>query len=174
MAAPDPRRVYSRTPAGDAERARPSRGLTPQALRLLSMIDGHRALAQLPLSLRPAELPIRLEELLAQGLIVLVGMHDPIQPEPAPSRDLLLDAFKRHIDGAVTRELGQAGSVLEARLQDCVNLEVMRTVMREVIELVRVRAGDGAALRLAHSAQEAARDWPDHERPAVIDRSRSV
>jgi len=171
MAAPDPRRVYSRTPTGDAELATPGRGLTPQALRLLSMIDGRRALSQLPLSLRPAELPIRLEELLVQGLIVLVGLSEPIQQAPAPPRDPRLDAFKRQIAGAVSRELGPAGSVLEARLQDCVNLDVMRTVMREVIERVRARAGDDAALRLAHTAQDAARDWPDHERPTAVDRS---
>jgi hypothetical protein len=49
--------------------------------------------------------------------------------------------------------------VLEARLQDCVNMAVMRSVTREVIELVRSRKDAQAAGRVAQVAQAAHREW---------------
>lgn len=165
MAAPDPRHVYRRTPAGTIELQGASLELSPQARRLLGLIDGHRPLSRLPLSLRPAELPIRLEELLGHGLITLAGISEPMPEGMAAhdGRDHRLDDFKRRIAGAVERELGPAGSVLEARLQDCVNLTVMRTVMREVIEKVRERAGEEPANRLAATARAAAQAWFDRD-----------
>jgi hypothetical protein len=165
VAAPDPRFVYRRTPAGRAELEHPSIELAAQSRRLLALIDGTRTLAQLPLNVRPAELPMRLEELLMHGLIALSGISE-LPGETGGShdgRDPRLDDFKRRIAGAVERELGPAGSVLEARLQDCVNLTVMRTVMREVIERVRERGGEEPAARLAQIARTAARAWLERD-----------
>lgn len=141
--------------------------MSPQARRLLSLIDGRRALAQLPVNLRPEELPIRLEELLIHGLVALSGIREAAHGTGVDGHDPRLEDFKRRIAGAVERELGQSGSILEARLQDCVNLTVMRTVMREVIELARGRAGDEAANRLAQAAQAAARAWSERDRAPI-------
>lgn len=163
MASPDPRFVYARTPQGEAVLQDASHALSVQGRRLLGLIDGRRTLAQLPLNVRPDELPMRLEELLMQGLIALSGIREPAPAAAAEGHDPRLEDFKRRIAGAVERELGAAGSVLEARLQDCVNLTVMRTVMREVIDRVRERGGDEKASRLASAAQSAARAWLERE-----------
>ena len=163
MASPDPRFVYARTAQGEAALKDSSHVISVQGRRLLTLIDGRRTLAQLPLNMRPDELPMRLEELLMQGLIALSGIRDPAPAATTEGHDPRLEDFKRRIAGAVERELGPAGSVLEARLQDCVNLTVMRTVMREVIDRVRERAGDEQAARLAHAAQSAARAWLERD-----------
>jgi redox-sensitive bicupin YhaK (pirin superfamily) len=65
--------------------------------------------------------------------------------------------------GEVEHELGAAGRVLEARLQDCVNMTVMRGVLREIIELVRTRASAEAADRVAAAAQAANTAWAARE-----------
>jgi hypothetical protein len=159
MAEPlDPRLVYAKTAAGVSEVEHRSDTLAPAARRLLLLIDGRRPLAALPAAVRPGELPKLIEGLLEAGLIRLSGIVEEL-PEGNALRDPRLEDFKRRIEGAVSRELGPAGSVLEARLQDCVNMTVMRGVMREVIELVRTRAGDDAARRLADAAQAAATAW---------------
>lgn len=163
----DPRLVYAKTPAGVAEVARRSVALSLPARRVLVLIDGRRPLAALPAGVRPGELPKLIEALLGAGLIALSGIVEEL---PAGATDLLdprLEDFKRRIDGAVVRELGVAGTVLEARLQDCVNMTVLRGVLREVVELVRARAGDAAAARLSASAQAAHASWARRGQDAV-------
>jgi hypothetical protein len=156
----DPRRVYAKTAAGTAEVSRHSASLSVPARRLLLLLDGRRPLAALPSVVRIGELPRLIGDLLSAGLIAPIGLVETLPPEAGAMRDPRLEAFKRRIRGAVTRELGPAGAVLEARLQDCVNMTVMRGVMREVVETVRIRAGSAAAGRLAAAAQSAARATP--------------
>ena len=60
-----------------------------------------------------------------------------------------LSAIKASLAGVFERELGPEASVLEARVQDCVNLVVLRNVLREVIGLVGQRKDDAAADRIA-------------------------
>ena len=159
MAEPlDPRLIYART--DDTDDASPALArLSPPARRLLRLIDGRRALAQLPNHVRPGELPGLLDELAAYGLIVLSGILEELPAGWTNARDPRLDDFKQRIRGSVERELGSAGHVLEARLQDCVNMTVMRGVLREVIELVRTRASAEAADRVAAAAQAANTAW---------------
>ena len=156
----DPRRVYAKTAAGVAEVGARSDTLSQGARRLLVLIDGRRPLAALPSTVRPGELPKLIQELLDGGLIALSGIV-PELPPGGEMRDPRLEDFKRSIEGAVLRELGPAGSVLEARLQDCVNMMVLRGVMREVIDLVGTRAGEAASQRVAAAAQAANRAWAE-------------
>lgn len=156
----DPRLVYVRTAAGNSAVSRHDEDLSVAARRLLVMVDGRRPLAALPAVVRAGELRALIESLLGDGLISLSGIVENLPPVVATDpRDPRLEAFKRHVDGRVVQELGPAGSVLEARLQDCVNMTVMRSVLREVISRVRERAGDAAAARLSVAAQEAFADW---------------
>jgi hypothetical protein len=161
----DPRLVYARTAAGISEVTHRLEALSPGARRMLFLIDGRRSLAQLPGHARPGELPKLVEELLAAGLIALNGIVDELPPGWNDARDPRLEDFKRRIQGSVERELGPAGRVLEARLQDCVNMTVMRGVMREVIELVRTRKHDAAALRVSTRAQAALKAWETRGAP---------
>jgi hypothetical protein len=155
----DPRLVYARTAAGTAEVSHHLETLSPGARRMLFLIDGRRSLAQLPGHARPGELPKLVEELLAVGLIALTGIVDELPPGWNDARDPRLEDFKQRIQGSVERELGPAGTVLEARLQDCVNMTVMRGVMREIIEMVRARRDDAAASRVSARAQAALKAW---------------
>jgi hypothetical protein len=174
MAVPlDPRLVYAKTAAGVSEVLNRGETLSAPARRVLVLIDGRRPLAQLPQSVRPGELPKLIDELLAAGLIALSGIVEEL-PGGSEMRDPRLEDFKRRIEGAVERELGPAGRVLEARLQDCVNMTVMRGVMRELIELVRARRDDAAARRVAEAAQAAARAWAERGRQDDADAPRAV
>jgi len=157
----DPRLVYAKTPAGVAEVQRRSLELQAAARRVLLLIDGRRPLALLPARVRAGEMPRLIEQLLGAGLITLTGIVEELPPGWSEARDPQLEHFKRAIRGAVERELGPAGHVLEARLQDCVNMTVMRGVLREIVELVRQRKDGEAAERVAAIAQTAHRTWAD-------------
>jgi hypothetical protein len=145
----DPRLVFSRTPAGSAELHERQLPLSPQARRILLLIDGRRPLAELPALARPGELPTVIADLQAAGLIALSGIVDELPSGYPRAADPQLEEVKRRLRGEFERELGAGGTVLEARVQDCVNLLVMRSVLREVIDLVEARAGRDAAQRIA-------------------------
>jgi hypothetical protein len=166
----DPRLVYSKTASGVGEIEHRSDTISVPARRVLVLIDGRRPLAALPAAVRPGELPKMIDELLAKGLIALSGIVDELPGGATDLRDPRLEDFKRRIDGAVLNELGPSGVVLEARLQDCVNMTVLRSVLREVIELVRTRAGDAAAARVSAAAQRAHSAWMHRGRDAVMPR----
>jgi hypothetical protein len=162
----DPRLVYSKTAAGVSEVGHRGETVSPAARRVLVLIDGRRPLAALPAAVRPGELPRLIDELQVAGLISLSGIVEELPGGGTDLRDPRLEDFKQRIDGAVLRELGLAGQVLEARLQDCVNMTVLRGVMREVVELVRARAGDAAAARVSAAAQSAHGAWSTRGREA--------
>jgi len=149
----DPRSVYARTPAGAAELGLPQGGLAPAARRVLILIDGRRPVAQLPGKIRPGELPRLITELRDAGLITLVGVVQELPAGYSDVPDPRLALLKSRLRGAFERELGAAGLVLEARVQDCVNMLVMRSVLREVIGMVEQRAGPVAARRISTIAQ---------------------
>ncbi|RPH41943.1 MAG: hypothetical protein EHM87_18290 [Burkholderiales bacterium] len=167
----DPRLVYSKTAAGVSEIEHRGSTLSPPARRVLVLVDGRRPLAALPAAVRPGELPKLIDELQAAGLIALSGIVEELPGGATDLRDPRLEDFKRRIEGAVLRELGPAGMVLEARLQDCVNMTVLRGVMREIVEMVRIRAGDAAAARVSAAAQAAHGAWGARGRDAAPPRS---
>ena len=141
--------VFAKTVAGSEAARTATRQLSLPARRLLMLLDGRRSLSQLPSIVRPDDVPTLLRELEAQGMITLTGM---IASDESPNRihpDLKMAQIKRSLAGVFERELGQQASVLEARVQDCVNLLVLRSVLREVITLVGQRKDADAADRIA-------------------------
>ena len=145
---PDPRMVFAKTVAGTEAVRTATRQLSLPARRLLMLLDGRRSLSQLPSIVRPDDVPTLLRELEAQGMITLTGMVDSDESNRMHP-DLKMAQVKRSLAGDFERELGQQASVLEARVQDCVNLLVLRSVLREVITLVGQRKDADAADRIA-------------------------
>lgn len=148
----DSRLVYMKTPAGVAEIAERKLGLSPAARRILIVIDGERRLSDLPAFARPGDLGGLIEELESRGLVSLAGIaDDPDDTERLAQsqrdRDALL-ALKKSLTGVFVAELGAGGQVLEARIGDCVSLEVLKRVLREGIDTVSARGGEEAARRV--------------------------
>lgn len=146
------RAVFERTPAGQAALASRPPGLDRASLRLLTLIDGERSVAELPRFARAGELARLVAGLHRRGFIVLLG-----EAERPDARERLqrlaeeraqLDQMKRELRGVFTRELGQAGEIWEARVEDCINLEVLRQVLREAIDVLYFRSGGEPARRV--------------------------
>ena len=146
---PDPRLIYAKTELGTMAVRTRSQRISLAARRLLMLLDGERPLGQLPNVVRPDDGTTLLKELEAQGMVTLAGLwHDDPQANAMhPERKLA--ELKRALSGVFEKELGPEASVLEARVQDCVNLVVLRNVLREVIGLVARRKDDAAADRVA-------------------------
>ena len=141
---PNPRMVFSLTETGMQTVKNPRRIMSTPARRLLNLLDGRRSLGEMPAIVRPADLPEALKELISRDMIALTGIA-PTDPQT----ELKLQAIKRALHGAFEAELGPDASVLEARVQDCVNLHVLRHVLRELINLVGQRKNPAAAHRIA-------------------------
>jgi hypothetical protein len=149
----DPRLVFAKTPAGNSEIVERRLGLSLPARRVLILIDGRRSLAQLPALTRPDDLPALVAVLQSEGLISLNGIVEDLPPGYQGSVDPRLDEIKSRLRGAFERELGADARVLEARVQDCVNVMVMRGVLREVIDMVETRSGPASAQRIASTVR---------------------
>jgi len=151
-AAPDPRLVYARTADGHDEAAEPRRALAAPARRILNAIDGQRCVGDLEQFARPGELGPILAELEGQRLVEVVRLADePSEAERrarASAEQVLLDQAKRGLHGLFGAELGAAGHVWEARVADCVSMEVLRRVLREAVDVVYFRCGEAAARRI--------------------------
>ena len=143
---PDPRLIYARTADGHDEAEQPRRGLTPAARRILVVIDGKRCVGDLPNFARPGELGPILVELEGQRLIEVAGLAE--RRARASAEQALLNEAKRSVRGLFGAELGAAGHVWEARIADCVNMEVLRRVLREAVDVVYYRSGEAAARRI--------------------------
>lgn len=144
----DPRLVFMPTPQGAAEAAVRQIRLSQPARRVLLLVDGRRPTAQLALVVRAGELPAAIRELENAGLITVAALLDELPPELAAGTHRELAELKERLRGAFERELGPAAAVLEARVQDCVNLVVLRAVLRELIDQVEHRGGRPAAERI--------------------------
>jgi hypothetical protein len=148
----DPRLVFAKTAAGSAEVARRSHGLSGAARRILIVIDGQRRLSDLPPFARAGELEPIVDDLEARGLIALVGIaDDPPEHERVQAQRRQRDALarlQRELAGTFQRELGAAGRVYDARLADCVSLDVVRPLLREAIDAVLSARGQPAAQRI--------------------------
>jgi hypothetical protein len=144
--------VFERTETGDAALVSPPPGLDRASLRLLTLIDGQRSLADLPRFARAGELDRLVEILRKRGLVELRGKA--AQPDALARRQRLaeeramLDQIKRELRGVFERELGHAGHVWEARVQDCVSIQVLRQVLREAIDVLYFRGGGEPARRV--------------------------
>jgi len=151
-AEPDPRLIYARTADGHDEAGEPRRELTPGARHILAAIDGQRCVGDLGLFARSGELGPCLAELEGQHLVEVAGLADePSEAERrarASAEQVLLDQAKRGLHGLFGAELGTAGHVWEARVADSVNMEVLRRVLREAVDVVYFRSGEAAARRI--------------------------
>jgi hypothetical protein len=146
------RLIYARTAAGEAEVAARQLPLTSSARRLLVLIDGRRAVALLSNFVRAGELDALASELLSHGLIEAIGIAE-LPDEAGRMARLLaeqaaLQAAKRRLQRLFEVELGAAGHVWDARVADSVNLEVLRRVLREGVDVVFYRSGEAAARRI--------------------------
>ena len=148
----DPRLVFVKTAAGSAEVAERSHGLSGAQRRILILLDGRRRLADLPPFARPRELEPIIADLATRGLIALAGIADDPSPEEAQAHEerqrAVLVRLRGTLAGAFELELGTDGRILEARLRDCVSLDVLRQLVREAVETIRRARGDAAAERV--------------------------
>src|SRR5690606_21218674 len=137
------RAVVERTATGDAALVARPPGLDRASLRRLTLIDGQRSLADLPRFARAGELDRLVTILRGRGLVALRGKA--AQPDALARRQRLseeramLAQLKGELRGVFIRELGHAGEVWEARVQDCVSIEVLRQVLREAIDVLYFR-----------------------------------
>lgn len=144
--------VFERTETGDAALAAPPPGLDRASLRLLTLIDGQRSLSDLPRFARSGELDRIVGLLRERGLVALRGQADlpdhQARQQRLASERATLEHMKRELRGVFNRELGQAGAVWEARVEDCVTVEVLRQVLREAIDVLYFRGGGEPARRV--------------------------
>jgi len=146
------RLVYARTAAGEAEMSARALPISSSARRLLTLIDGRRAVALLSNFIRVGELEALAGELLTHGLIEATGLAD--LPDEAGrlarlrAEQAALQDAKRRLQRLFEGELGTAGRVWDARVADSVNLDVLRRVLREGVDVVFYRSGEAAARRI--------------------------
>lgn len=148
----DLRLIYARTALGHDQLAQPRPDLGQGARRILALIDGQRRVGDLVAFARPGELGPILAELESQALIEVAGLADETTEAErrarASAEQSLLEAAKRGLLGLFEAELGAAGHVWEARVADSVNMEVLRRVLREAVDIVYYRSGEAAARRI--------------------------
>ncbi|MGB7183000.1 MAG: hypothetical protein WA888_08565 [Burkholderiaceae bacterium] len=137
--------VYQRTERGEALMRAGAAALGQVARRLLPLIDGRRRVADLPDTVRPGDLEAAITELQTHGLIRFTGRNDGQTEAELRARteaehsELVL--LKAELSGLFTREMGNPGEVWDARVADCVSLDVLRRVLREAIDVAYFRSG---------------------------------
>lgn len=148
----DARLVYVKTPAGAAEITERRLGLSPAARRILIVIDGQRRLADLMAFARAGELGVLIAELESKGLVALASVADTdgvAEREEQIQREReVLARLRASLAGVFVKELGAGGEVLEARIRDCVSLDVLKRVLREGIDAVSAQCGEDGARRV--------------------------
>lgn len=145
----EPAIVYQRTERGEDLLTAGASKLGRVARRLLPLIDGRRRVADLPETVRPGDLEAAITELQTEGLIRFTG-RDESQSEidlqarsQAEFSELVL--LKSELAGLFTREMGNPGEIWDARVADCVSLDVLRRVLREAIDVAYFRSGAAVA-----------------------------
>lgn len=149
----DPRAVYAKTEAGRLEIVDRRHGLSAAARRVLILIDGRVPMGDLPRHARPGDLEGIVGLLDSLGLIERVGTAEAAGPLASANEQRTLTDVKRDLASLFEGELGVAGIVADARVQDSVSLDLMRRVLRESIETVQRRYGHDVAQRLALRAR---------------------
>jgi hypothetical protein len=148
----DQRVVYVKTATGGKEVLARKLSLNPAERRILIIIDGKRSVAELPDFARPGEIVSILANLTQKGLIQVSGMYELPDPQELAKRkqieNLKLERIKSELEGVFERELGVGGQVWDARLADSVSLDVVRSVLREAIDVLFTRAGEPSARRV--------------------------
>ena len=141
--------VYQRTERGEDLLRAGAAVLGQVARRLLPLIDGRRRVADLPETVRPGDLEAAITELQTEGLIRFTGRDDSQTEADLRARseaqlgELVL--LKSKLAGLFTREMGKSGEIWDARVSDCVSLDVLRRVLREAIDVAYFRSGAAVA-----------------------------
>jgi hypothetical protein len=143
----DPRLVYAKTEAGVKEITARTLGLSQSARRVLILLDGKRALSQLPGFVRPGDLANIVDQLETQNLVSLVGISDTAPGDHNIEAEQL-SKLKPKFKEMFNRELGPVGRVFDARVYDAVTMDVMRTALREGIDYIKEFADPNTARRL--------------------------
>jgi len=168
-AAPDPRLVFAKTPVGRDEIAQRVLGLSSSARRILILVDGRRRLLDLAPFARQGEIEAIVDELQARGLIALSGIADEITDDELEERARrqreTLEALQHALAGAFVRELGAEGLVFDARVRDCVSLDVMRRLLREALDAVARQRGERAIEPLLRTIRAHYARYAHHDRP---------
>jgi len=159
----DERQVYGRTAKGDEQFDARSAQLLTGARRILRLIDGQRSLADLTPLARPGDLERIVDELQSNGLIRLIGIAETPSTEEARAMDREqreeLSRLQGALAGRFEQVLGIDGMVLDARLQDCVSLDVLRRVMREAVDTLSRRASPQAAEQMLNQIRPLYEDF---------------
>ncbi len=149
---PDPRLIYARTPAGDAEMGARALTLAHSARRILALLDARRSVGDLSQLTRPGELGPVLAALEKHSLVEVVALAaaptEAQRRERERAEQAKLLAAKQTLRDAFVAELGVAGRIWDARIADSVNLEVLRRALREAVDVVALRRGEAAAQRV--------------------------
>jgi hypothetical protein len=143
----DPRLVYAKTEAGAVEITARSLGLSQSLRRVLILLDGKRAISQLPGFVRPGDVAHLIDALEIQGLITLSGISETAPVNESLDNELLARMRPRFKD-MFSREIGVVGKVFDARLNDAVSMDVLRTVLREGIDYIKENIDPNAARRV--------------------------
>jgi len=149
---PDPRLIYARTPAGDAETRARALELSPTARRILALVDARRSVGDLSQLARPGEFaPVlaALERLaLVEAVALAAAPTEAQRRERERAEQARLQAIKESLRDTFAGELGVAGRIWDARIADSVNLDVLRRGLREAVDAVERRRSEAAAQRV--------------------------
>lgn len=143
--------LYIRTQEGEDEAQRPRRGLPTGALRILGKIDGHRCVGDLASFVRPFELPGILLELETQ-LLVERSEHwnEQVRTENRKRQqkeNALLGTAKQESLKVLEKAFEEAEHVWVARIKDAINIDVLRMVLREAVDIIAKRKGEKSGLQ---------------------------
>jgi hypothetical protein len=143
----DPRLVYAKTDAGFAEITARELGLSAGARRVLILLDGKRAISQLPGFVRPGDMANIVDQLETLGLIALIGISESAPADSNLDNEMLARLRPRFKD-MFGRELGVVGKVFDARVSDAVTMDVLRNVLREGIDHIKQHGDPNSARRM--------------------------
>jgi hypothetical protein len=147
--------LYRKTIKGQYEIDSRVNGLSPRVRSLLILVDGKRDAVDLcALVARPAS--AQLAELAAQGFIEAVGEtldHPPGEappmavaaPAPGAPPPQPLAGLRRSIVRALNEELGRNAQPLAARMRRSRNVEELRPLVTQAVQLVVAAHGRNAA-----------------------------
>jgi hypothetical protein len=150
----DERLVYAKTAKGVAEVNARSGAVSLAARRVLIMIDGKRALADLAPLARRGELDSIIEQLEAQALIQQTQAAPAVAgTAPADHTDELaedrlvasFEAVKRRAVRELSDRLGPDAEVMAMRIESCRNATDLRQRLHEAERLVAGMLGDAQA-----------------------------
>ncbi len=148
----EPGIVFQRTERGDALMRAGAAALGNVARRLLPLIDGNRRIGDLPDNVRPGDLEAAITELQTNGLIRSTNQAEPPNERALQAQTqaemAMLAMLQTELNGLFKREMGKPGEIWDARVADSVNLNVLRRVLREGIDVAYFRSGADVARNL--------------------------